>query len=630
MNIGRIVTKVGLTMLMVGTIASGCQCGETQPGLRRTGPKIHLPACTDPATQNDDGTEVGGYENCAITFAQADLSVRTLEDFVVNNHGEDALAIVGIEFLNDDNFSYSVDKVISLEEPHIIPRRTYGSTLPLSFRPLQVGDESAVMRIYSNSVNLDDEFLSDWEYLPEGQNATESIYYLDVELGGSGVDNGLPKYDSDTENCDFGYVAIGGGSATCDLLIANVSTETNPLRVKPLRIEGGELRLDDGEGMSLPVVPEGSTDPDVFRFMGNPPNGSEEIYPEAFEPDDETLLRSITLSFGFFPDALGIFHGEALLYTNDPANVTVPVLLDGVGVEAPVCEIRVKSVNGVDYDLSGDAIVPPIEPLDDVVLSVETSSPSPDADTLVAADWSVIARPSDSRIELGTPHALFTGFVDQTPQRRPGVDTAGPYVIGARVQDSLGVWSVNACRLEFDARPRDGFLAQLTWDSRSDQDLHVALMKDGGFCQFAGDPSSGDLSGACEDRDNPGDCYFGNCQGGADRCLDWDDNGENGSEGDICLDRDNVQAFGPENTNIDSPILGQSYLVSVDAFSGDAYNTVKIFLYGELAFERSREMDSSDWDEFAIVHWPDDEMSFPCIEDLSTQEDECPEYSDRM
>ena len=94
--------------------------------------------------------------------------------------------------------------------------------------------------------------------------------------------------------------------------------------------------------------------------------------------------------------------------------------------------------------------------------------------------------------------------------------------------------------------------------------------------------------------------------------------------GDPILDIDDVDGYGPENINIDTVLYG-TYLLSIFHYSGSVSpgNTVRIYLYGQLAGEFYRQLNAYDWWEVALIHWPKPGQGVPCIEDLSTEELEC-------
>jgi hypothetical protein len=308
------------------------------------------------------------------------------------------------------------------------------------------------------------------------------------------------------------------------------------------------------------------------------------------------------------------------------------VPLGGIGVTPPTCSISVKTINGVPA--SGTTT---IEPLDDVVLTADMSDPSTVDGAINSVQWRILDQPPGSTAILTNPNGMETGFTFANGVL--GIDLAGRYRIGASVIDDLGTESVNECELEFEAIPTDTILTQLSWDtSFGDMDLHfVKQQSDGRFCASGSlDLGEGPHSvGLVEGCGTDFSCYYGNCKASNSNRPDWDEDGTNGSDGDPSLDIDDLCGFGPENINIDLAVEGE-YVVGVDFFgftgcsgSGTVGNTVRIYLYGQLQAEFFRDLDNGDWWEVAKIYWPGETgMYVPCIEDLTTTEEECPGYGE--
>ncbi len=199
------------------------------------------------------------------------------------------------------------------------------------------------------------------------------------------------------------------------------------------------------------------------------------------------------------------------------------------------------------------------------------------------------------------------------------------------VEDDNGQRSENECRVDIKSVVTERLFMQVTWDSTTDLDQHVSLLTNDGFCVNSADPVANDFAEPCGIDAGQLNCYYGNCRCDAffQNSLDWDASGAE-SSGDICMDRDMTLGFGPEWSSIATPSYGQSYLIGYEMFVGSTNASSSIYIDGELAFEQDLELNDGDWHETAIVFWPDDENGTPCIEDLSTTKQECPQYQSRL
>jgi hypothetical protein len=529
------------------------------------GPELALDACTEGAVEAGMGLMVGTGA-CAFDFGEQDITVRTARDLTIANIGDFDLTITDVYFTDDSDPSFELDIY-----PGEVPAYSQPVPMRITYRPLLASEHTATLVIVSDDGN-------------------EAGSELAITLTGTGVDNGVPDIDVSPAACDFGRAAQGSVK-NCTLSIVNNGS-------RDLMFEGVELIIDETPGEEMG---------DVFGFFGRPPVEGDVISAEADANMAEVSVR-------FFPEALGSYGGTLVLRTNDPDEQQVVIPLRGIGVDPPTCNIGVASVNGFETQ---PGTAPTIEPLDDVILTADASSPSSASGSINGVKWEIVEQPGGSTAVLTNPTGITTGF---TFADVLGVDLAGRYRIRATVTDDLGTDSVNECELEFEAIPTDSVLVQLSWDTSSgDMDLHFTKQnEEGAYCPQAVDPAPGALSSDCGADRRSDDCYFGNCKATSGERPDWDGDGVL-SEGDPSLDIDDLDGFGPENINIDTAVEGK-YLVGVDYYSGGGTvgNTVRVYLYGQLEAEFFRELMSGDFWEVAVVDWP-----AGCVEDLSTSVNEC-------
>jgi hypothetical protein len=270
------------------------------------------------------------------------------------------------------------------------------------------------------------------------------------------------------------------------------------------------------------------------------------------------------------PPLAQIYEGDLQIVSNEGQNLLAHVRV--AGTANPTAVVDVQSVGGV---MVPSGTTPNIRPLDDVVMTAARSS-APPGRTLVARQWRLVSRPSESTVVLLTPAGPTTAFAfNSSGVTRRGVDVAGTYVVGLQVTDSQGVRSAEAT-LTLQAVPSAGITVQLTWDHPSaDIDLHLVR-------------GNGPVN-------SPNDCYYANCKPGAANFPDWD--GVTGrSPGDPVLDVDDTNGYGPETTSVEDAPSG-IYEVGVHSFgqpSGDTVPcTVKIYVNASLVAEYRRTLVAS-------------------------------------
>jgi len=579
------LSRVGLLSGLLLTATSACFCpGET---LDAVAPLIAVDVCAgEPQYEDDEGNVLGGADECAMMFGEQDITVRHTREIRVSNPTNVDLLIDDVYFSDDTDPSFRLESW----PDSIGPGGT--SVVVMSWRPLLESDVTGTLVLMSDAKNTPS--------YARDPNATGPQYFpLEIPITGTGVDNGVPDIQVTPEECDFGRVAKES-VAQCTLTVENLGNR--PLVLENVIFEEDALTVPDGSEL------------EPFGFFGRAPGEGDQINAAGEEGS------SASISIRFSPDSLGGYYGNLKLFTNDPDEQEIDVPLTGIGVDPPNCAVSIKSVNGIPGATE-------VEPLDDVVLTAESSSPSVAGGEIAHVLWEFLERPGGSTVNFTNPEGVDTQFT--FANGLIGVDLAGRYRVRATVTDDLGTQSVNECEINFEAIPTDTILAQLTWDtSYGDMDLHLIRQNDSDdrYCT-SGYPGN-EVSESCTADDTAGDCYYANCKATSGNRPNWDDDAAT-REGDPSLDVDDLSGYGPENINIDLAVPG-NYLVAIDHFSssgpGSVGNTVRIYLYGQLQAEFWRDLTDSDWWEVAIIHWPGVDNGIPCIEDLGTEAIECPDF----
>ncbi len=492
-----------IQLALVGLVLAPFANCTCEDPLSHLAPKIEIGDPYDPAFSVCAKDFV---RECAFDFGNVPLAQGKFFSFMIKNQSPADLLIraITIEGSGAAAFAFEGD-LPSVVESNI---GTTGKMVTVKFAPSTVTSFDAVVRIASNAENL---------------VAGELV---EIHLTASGIDNGSPDIDVTPPQCDFGAVGVGG-VAYCDLSVNNVGVR--------------ELQLTDASITNQAVF--GSQDPLIIPLFIQAGLGqSIRLYAR---PTDTSLQT-----------------GTLVLTSTDPDEPSVTVPLSVQGAQAPTAIGRVKTINGIN----NSAATPQVEPLDDVVVSGDQSTPGLPGGSITAYAWTLIEQPSDSTVVLSNPSSRDTGFQFSSASGTVhALDVVGTYVVSLTVTDNTGAVSSNDARVTLNAIPTEGLHVQLTWDVPSDDiDLHVARNNNPDWCSI-------------------NDCYFANCVGSG---LNWD--GVGGTAGDPSLDIDDLSGYGPENTNIDTPINGK-YTVGVYFYSGfePTSVTAKIFLGGALAWEGS-------------------------------------------
>jgi hypothetical protein len=234
-------------------------------------------------------------------------------------------------------------------------------------------------------------------------------------------------------------------------------------------------------------------------------------------------------------------------------------------------EVVVDDVGAPVADAGRDREVSPLE----TVTLDGTASADPDGLALDRFEWTLLERPEGSTTSLDDPTTERPTFF---------ADLAGDYVFALTVRNEAGVWDPSPATVTVTAAPLDGFYVELSWDTPTDLDLHLA---EGNAALFTAK-----------------DCNYCNLN---------PDFGESGRVDDPSLDWDAIEGWGPETITIDAPTAGD-YTVRVHFYGenghrGDSTATVRVFLGGvEAATYRQRMAgEGSVWD-VARLEWPSGQL----------------------
>jgi len=382
---------------------------------------------------------------------------------------------------------------------------------------------------------------SDAQNIPQGEN-------VEIKLTAVGKDLGCPAILVDPGQCNFGAVGVGA-EGTCQLSLRNNGSQE-------LQISG--VRLSDD-------TPANVFHPGLF------------IVPAFVQPGTAT-----TVSFSATPDQASQISGTLIVTSDDCASPETDVPLVVVGANTPTAVARVKSINGT----ANSSATPAVEPLDDVVLSGDQSVPGTSGATITAYSWNIVEKPPESSVQLSRPTSVDTGFeFDSANGTVSGLDVAGTFRIRLTVTDSNGAISQNDATVTLNAVPTEGLHVQLSWSASADDiDLHLFKGNTPNWCT------------------QPNDCYYLDCkQSGFSSPPNWD--GQSGfTSGDPSLDIDDLDGFGPENINIDTPVNG-TYVIGVHAYGGGSSGfgsftptdvEVKVFVGGALVQSLSGHLNATD------------------------------------
>jgi len=544
-------TKLWLVAVLGAATFAACQQDPCEEVFVELAPRITLDVCAGNS----------GTSECSIDFGQVALSTRATREIKVRNPSNIVLK------LTQPTFSEASDPAFRVEHWPDHVGEGLESTLVVSFRPLVESEVTGELLVHSDAANM-----------PNAEPVR-------VSLKGSGIDNGLPQieikaqapclgtYPGTTEPTSLGITAVDY-PAKCTFEVFNRGT-------KDLVLENITFIADETDN--------------GFDFVGRVPGvdpDTGERFESVIPPPDSGNTSSRSFVARGAPPALGIFNGVILVECNDPANSALRIPVAVEGAVTPNAMAAIKSINGDEHYPTPLRV----EPLDDVMLTAEGSTASSGSLRIVEYRWEIINQPPGSHGALDDTGSMTPRFVfDSSSHIINGVDIAGFWEVKLTVVDSRGAGSVNEAVVSFNAIPTDAIHIQLVWDTPStDIDLHLVHENPTGVYDDFDDDEDGDIDD---------DCYFANCKAQSDRVrVQWF-SGQ--PDANPSLDVDDLDGYGPENINIDSPATGK-FMVAVHYWGGSEATVavIRLYVFGNLYSEYMTEIVHEDWWKVAIIEWP--------------------------
>ena len=415
---------------------------------------------------------------------------------------------------------------------------------------------------------------NDFEGVPTADDDTE-IREVDVT-----ADADAPCIAVDGRQRNFGQIPIGEIGRE-QITVSNCGSE---------RLDINDVLLEDNDDEVFEL--------DLGGWDQNGDGTVDDVV--SLQPDESAHFFA-----NFVPFEEGTRRADVMINNNDPIQSNLEIGLTARGAEGTCPDaVAVASIDGAPVT-PGTSIT--ATPLDTIILD---GTDSTDADgEVIDWQWEVIETPPGTVVELEEVES--DGSIQQFQAL-----TAGDYVIALDVVDDSGFQSCERAFIEVTSIPDQNIHIELTWtnpadpdetdDTGSDLDLHLAKMGPG------------------EWFDLQWSVYFQNTQ------ADW------GPE-DPTLDIDVRNGAGPENITMETPDDCQWYAVGVhyyDEMFGTAYATVRIYINGDLRYERPffpLENDGEFWDA-ARIHWNNNDATILPVDTLSpiAPYNTAPEVTDDM
>jgi hypothetical protein len=199
------------------------------------------------------------------------------------------------------------------------------------------------------------------------------------------------------------------------------------------------------------------------------------------------------------------------------------------------------------------ALCPP--DIDTVPLTtVDLVGDGEDDGEIVDFQWSLISLPPGSAAEPPSPASgALSSFYP---------DIVGQYQLQLTVIDDDD--NEASCQFYVNANPTGGLRVELFWNPPEDpsdmSDVDAHLLHPTSPHWFNWD----------------GDCYYANCNFSTGQNLDWDV--QNYLPDNPRLDLDDIDGYGPENINIDEPVINHTYRVGIHYFNDGGWGPSQVYV----------------------------------------------------
>ena len=314
--------------------------------------------------------------------------------------------------------------------------------------------------------------------------------------------------------------------------------------------------------------------------LENLPTFPIELAPEEFS----TFLVTYT------PNQLDVADRTLLtIVSNDEVKSPLDIEITGLGSNNAcpnaVATCVVRGSGGLPSD---ELLVVPLDTLD----CSGAASSDPDGGTIISYQWTVLSQPDGSTTTFDSANAVNSSFF---------VDIAGPYELQLDLVDDAGASACTPVTINVLATYDEDISAQLVWTTPGDPDETDEGLASGTDV----DLHFLNVSKGCWSR-APWDCHWRN------KTPDWGVTGNAGD--DPSLDIDDVNGAGPENINLDNPEAA-TYRIGVNYYDDHGFGpstvTIRIFIFGSIVLERTKELPSSNvfW-VVADVTWPAGTITF--------------------
>jgi hypothetical protein len=219
------------------------------------------------------------------------------------------------------------------------------------------------------------------------------------------------------------------------------------------------------------------------------------------------------------------------------------------------CEVVVNATP------SGPDAVCPTETCTVPLNTITLNGSGLDDGTIVAYHWELTTLPTGSSATAPSPaDAATTNFMP---------DVVGRFGITLTVRDNDG--NSGSCSFDVVAVASEGLRVEMYWNPPDRS------------CGSPGAPTPCDASDVDLHLLHPTatswfsnqDCYYANCNATSGAVLEWD---SPGPADNPRLDLDDVEGYGPENININEPVIGHEYIAGVHYYYAEGWGPAQVYV----------------------------------------------------